>query len=277
MDDSPQDDEEGGALLTGFVTILHIVFFACVIRWARQCCCRRDPEAAKEAGAGGNEVQATADEDQLQPKKSVCTCYLLWLIAGPFGAHHFYLDRLVHGISAGWTLNFLFCGWFLDALLIPCYVRGFNQRLAYSKAPYDGSARRLLIRVPLTLITIFGLLIGMIFYGPAMLQMSGLVDIDRIAAQTQANPYDILGVKRGAPLKESKVAYRKESLRWHPDRNHGCGKKCESKMFEITKAFELIKKRQAPIEGEKTWERMFTDCGKDWLSVLEAFSADSRQ
>lgn len=270
MDDVSQDAEDGGELFSVVIGLIHIVVFYFLTRWCLRCC-----RGTGNCGECGEEVQAFAQEEQLQPKKSTCTCYVLWLIGGPMGAHHYYLNRLIHGMMATWTLNFLFVGYLLDILLIPYYVRDFNK-LTHDKVPYDRSSRSLLIRLPLTLLAIAGFVVGLICYGPTLLQLSGAVDIDRIAAQTQANPYDTLGISRGATMAEAKSAYRKESLRWHPDKNHGCGKKCEDKMYEITKAFELIKKRRAPTPANKSWEDMLRDIGKDWLAVLEVFS-DNKQ
>merc|ERR550525_231562 len=110
---------------------------------------------------------------------------------------------------------------------------------------------------------------------PYGLHHLGVVDIDRIAAQTEQNPYDVLGIPRGASLAEAKTAYRKESLRWHPDRNIGCGKPCETKMSEITKAFDQIKKRRAPPPPDRTWEAWFRDVGSDWMAVLEVFQTST--
>ena len=68
-------------------------------------------------------------------------------------------------------------------------------------------------------------------------------------ACSKVNPYELLGISSGASSSEAKSAYRTASLRWHPDRNPGlgpqrrllvssvrCGKECEDKMSEITKA-----------------------------------------
>lgn len=77
-----------------------------------------------------------------EQSQDACASYVLWL--NPFfPAHHFYLQRLVHGCCAQcnglregvqlewrllalYTMNFLGCGWLLDAILMPYYVRSFN-------------------------------------------------------------------------------------------------------------------------------------------------------
>lgn len=212
--------------------------------------------------------------EQLRPKKRVSTSYVLWLFAGSLGVHHFYLGRILHGLLAAWTFNLLGLGWFVDAALIPWYVRCFNARHTAPLAPYDTSRRSLLCRLPLTLLALATMLMSMALYGPRALHACGVVDIDRLAAQTQANPYDTLGLSGSASLAEAKAAYRRESLTWHPDRNLGCGKRCEDKMSEITKAFELIKKRRAPPPCDRTWEGWLQDWLSDWVYVLEVFNKD---
>lgn len=58
--------------------------------------------------------------------------------------------------------------------------------------------------------------------------------------------YDILGVSKKAGLHEIKAAYRKQALKWHPDKNKSAG--AAEKFKEINQAFEVLsdpKKREA--------------------------------
>jgi DnaJ-class molecular chaperone len=57
--------------------------------------------------------------------------------------------------------------------------------------------------------------------------------------------YEALGVSKGATDNEIKAAYRKQALKWHPDRNKSSG--AGAKFKEINKAFEVLsdpKKRE---------------------------------
>eukprot|EP00913_Durusdinium_trenchii_P020682 g19423.t1 len=128
---------------------------------------------------------------------------------------------------------------------MPHYVRSFNALRCAPIAPYDNSRRRLLCHMPMFILAALAGLLAIVVYLPVTLHHFKVVDIDRIAAQTQVNPYELLGLSKGASSSEAKAAYRSASLQWHPDRNPGCGKECENKMSEITKAYDLIKKRQA--------------------------------
>jgi len=52
--------------------------------------------------------------------------------------------------------------------------------------------------------------------------------------------YEILGVDRGASADEIKSAYRKQAMKYHPDRNQG-DKQAEDKFKEATEAYEILK------------------------------------
>jgi len=58
--------------------------------------------------------------------------------------------------------------------------------------------------------------------------------------------YEILGVNRGAGQDEIKKAYRKNAIKFHPDKNPG-DPKAEARFKEISEAYEVLsdeKKRQ---------------------------------
>ena len=50
--------------------------------------------------------------------------------------------------------------------------------------------------------------------------------------------YEILGIEKGATQEEVKKAYRKLSMKWHPDRNKNVG--AEDKFKEIGSAYSVL-------------------------------------
>lgn len=62
-------------------------------------------------------------------KKSIIEAYLLWLIFGLLGAHHFYLRRTEFGIVYFFTFGLLGCGWLIDMFRMPYLVSETNKKV----------------------------------------------------------------------------------------------------------------------------------------------------
>eukprot|EP00241_Pyramimonas_parkeae_P022734 CAMPEP_0114294992 /NCGR_PEP_ID=MMETSP0059-20121206/10429_1 /TAXON_ID=36894 /ORGANISM="Pyramimonas parkeae, Strain CCMP726" /LENGTH=208 /DNA_ID=CAMNT_0001416821 /DNA_START=77 /DNA_END=699 /DNA_ORIENTATION=+ len=61
------------------------------------------------------------------------------------------------------------------------------------------------------------------------------------SASASSDPYDMLGVSRGANPDEIKKAYRREALKWHPDRHQGPEKAAAEERFKkITQAYQTL-------------------------------------
>lgn len=56
--------------------------------------------------------------------------------------------------------------------------------------------------------------------------------------------YKILGINKNASADEIKKAYRKLSMKWHPDRNPDNKEEAEKKFKEINKAYEILSDEQ---------------------------------
>ncbi|ORZ07656.1 hypothetical protein BCR42DRAFT_455954 [Absidia repens] len=71
--------------------------------------------------------------------------------------------------------------------------------------------------------------------------------------------YSILGVSKTATDDEIKKAYRKQALKWHPDRNKDNGDKAKEKFQEVGEAFEVL--------SDKNKRAVFDQYGEEGLKA----------
>lgn len=81
----------------------------------------------------------------------------------------------------------------------------------------------------------------------------------------QTDPYKVLDVSEGATVEEIKKAFRREALRWHPDRNPG-NPDAEKRFVCASEAYEILRdpeKRRAFDAGRRGggWESLFAGGG----------------
>ncbi|XP_067294744.1 dnaJ homolog subfamily B member 6b [Pseudorasbora parva] len=70
--------------------------------------------------------------------------------------------------------------------------------------------------------------------------------------------YEILGVTKNASHDDIKKAYRKQALKWHPDKNPGIQEEAEIKFKEISEAYEVL--------SDENKRRQYDRYGKEGLS-----------
>ena len=66
-----------------------------------------------------------------------------------------------------------------------------------------------------------------------------------------SDPYEILGVQRGASEEEIKKAYKRLSRKYHPDANLDNPKAAEEKFKEIQQAYQQVMKEKTNEEHYK--------------------------
>lgn len=75
---------------------------------------------------------STSDKSKAHAEKSLFITYLLWLVGGIFGVHHFYLGRDIQGFLWWCTLGGYFgFGWLRDIFHIQNYVADANKDRDY--------------------------------------------------------------------------------------------------------------------------------------------------
>lgn len=92
--------------------------------------------------------------------------------------------------------------------------------------------------------------------------------------------YEILGIQRGASQKEIKIAYRKLSLKYHPDRNKN--EKDDEKFKQIIEAYQFLRReekmghKKSEIDIEYTYSTFWKHYDKTYNESQFSGSAFSR-
>ena len=88
--------------------------------------------------------------------------------------------------------------------------------------------------------------------------------------------YEILGVSRDASEKEIKNAYRKQALKYHPDRNQG-NKEAEEKFKQASEAYQVLGNSQKKAQYDQFGHAGFQSAGgghgfRNVHDIFESFS-----
>eukprot|EP01103_Thecamoeba_quadrilineata_P015980 TRINITY_DN520_c0_g1_i1.p1 TRINITY_DN520_c0_g1~~TRINITY_DN520_c0_g1_i1.p1 ORF type:complete len:231 (-),score=33.23 TRINITY_DN520_c0_g1_i1:167-808(-) len=75
--------------------------------------------------------------------------------------------------------------------------------------------------------------------------------------------YSILELSKNFTEEELKRSYRKQAMRWHPDKNHDNKQIAEEKFKEVAEAYDVLKdpqkRREYDIYGDEASQRLHTD------------------
>lgn len=150
------------------------------------------------------------DVEHLRKRKSYLIAYTLWLFGGWFGAHLLYADRLVHGVLAATSLNFLTLGWYMDFLLIPTYIQKANKStsaLAVSDLQHRGCCSFLCKGWCVGILAVCWMVFALTKM-PGYADSFGIVDLELERSGLNQNPYDILGIPRGTTFYDMTADYQ---------------------------------------------------------------------
>ncbi|MEW6439605.1 MAG: DnaJ domain-containing protein [bacterium] len=79
---------------------------------------------------------------------------------------------------------------------------------------------------------------------------AGACGPEKDAGRDPADPYEVLGVSRDAPMEEIRARYKEQLLRYHPDRVHHLGREfqelADQKTKRINTAFGEIVREKSP-------------------------------
>jgi hypothetical protein len=131
------------------------------------------------------------NESHLRPKLHLTTAYILFCTLGLFGAHHFYLHKIMQGILHGVTFGFFGVGMVTDFFAMPQYVKEYNAR-CHPTAPYcQQSSMKLFIKKFLQFFLIFG--VGgyiSLFHVPRTLARFNIIDAKAFTGGMETDPYE---------------------------------------------------------------------------------------
>merc|ERR1711991_138336 len=93
-----------------------------------------------------------------------------------------------------------------------------------------------------------------------------------LAVEAGTDYYEVLGVSRQATKKEIKRAYRKLSLKYHPDKNKG-DKEAEKKFQELGQAYEVLSDEKQRQTYDQYGEEGLKKGGGGGRSPFDVFSS----
>eukprot|EP00391_Amoebophrya_sp_Ameob2_P006041 CAMPEP_0178997462 /NCGR_PEP_ID=MMETSP0795-20121207/8939_1 /TAXON_ID=88552 /ORGANISM="Amoebophrya sp., Strain Ameob2" /LENGTH=354 /DNA_ID=CAMNT_0020689969 /DNA_START=59 /DNA_END=1123 /DNA_ORIENTATION=- len=219
--------------------------------------------------ADGKIIVQDVEPHHLRPKKTISMAYFYYFFGGfLFGTHHIYLENYDYAFYHIFTFGYLLIGMTLDLFLIPVYVMRYNRNTHPEAEPPNGLSFFRLLRTALKAVAI-GVLLLLVFaagfpwvYETATGEFLGNT---RLGLSTK-NPYDVLEIPRNSGLSEAKIAYKKLSMQYHPDKTGG---ESAAKMAEINTAYQALKKSPSGFANADDFNEAIEDWSHKWMTLLE--------
>jgi hypothetical protein len=132
----------------------------------------------------------------------------------------------------------------IDLICLPYYVISFNKKCTNATlAVHDYSFRRIIINL-FMVPAIFLCCLGFLFFSvpPAyeFVTNSYLGE-----GKPEKNPYSVIGVSSTDSMETIKKAFKKLSMKYHPDKNPNNQEEAKERMAELNSAMDKIKKGAA--------------------------------
>jgi len=235
----------------------------------------KEKDETKDKKTDGTTTTTDKDGNKKAPrvvykKKSIAIAYFLLFFGGLQGAHHFYLGDVITGTSYIFTLGFFGFGYLYDVLTLWYRIMKKNKRATKDA---EIGFKRLCVRVFCQMIpAIVGaawvtcIVIGL--GAPFILHYTGMVDLYKRRGNLTLGAYELLEVGRIWTHEDLKKNFKRQSLKYHPDRNSNCGemyKSCTQRMQELNVAHDLLLGGILDLEAIVDDWYSVDDCAKDWL------------
>jgi len=203
-------------------------------------------------------------------KKSISIAYFLLTFGGFQGAHHFYLGDVVMGTAYIFTFGFFGLGYLWDQLSLWYRIMKKNKRATKDA---EIGFKRLCVKtfcqlIPAVLGAAWVIVVVIGLGAPFILHYTGMVDLYKRRGNLQMSAYELLDVGRMWSHEDLKKNFKRQSLKYHPDRNSDCGemyKSCTQRMQELNVAHDLLLGGIIDLEAIIDDWYSVDDCAKEWI------------